>query len=60
MGFNTDWSKNQFYNDKIKSIITDKGLKQIMPEFTRIVKSLKTIIDYIITNNKSIAPKINN
>ena len=51
--FNID-RKNDFYASKLESVIND-----IMNEYTRIRESSKTLIDYIITNNKSITAKNN-
>ena len=54
--FNID-RKNDFYAIKLESVINDNGLKYIMNEYTRITDSSKLLINYIITNNRSIMAK---
>ena len=53
--FNID-RKNDFCASKLEN---DNGLKHVTNEYTRLTESSKTIIDYIITNNRSITAKNN-
>lgn len=57
--FNIDWSKESFYKNKLKCLLDDNGLKQVMKDFTRITENSKTLIDYIISNNQNISAEIN-
>lgn len=50
--FNIDWANNNFYRNKIERLLNDNGLRQIVKEFTRVTDTTRTIIDYVITNNK--------
>lgn len=52
--FNIDYSKDTFYKRKIKDIIYQYGLYQLVNSPTRITKTSSTIIDYIITNEKEL------
>ena len=38
----------------MQCLLDDNGLKQVIGEFTRITQSLKTLIDFIITENNNI------
>ena len=42
------------HRNRIKSIIEDNGLGQVVNEYTRVPKNSSTIIDYVITNNYKI------
>ena len=45
---------NVFTREKIKCIINDNGLKQLIKDYTISTKDLKTLIDYVITNVENI------
>lgn len=50
--FNIDLLKESFYKDKILKTLNDRGTKQQVTEPTRITPSSKTLIDYVISNEK--------
>lgn len=52
--FNIDISKNSFYKEKLLQSISRVGLHQIINQFTRVTENSSTIIDLILTNNKSL------
>ena len=54
VNFNTDWSNEGTYKNRLKCDFSDNELKQIVNDYTRVTASTKTIIDYIITNNTNI------
>lgn len=56
--FNIDLSKDNFYSNKLKDIITKNGLYQKVDTFTRITKNSATMIDLLITNNKELKHKV--
>lgn len=58
--FNIDVSSDTFYSGKLKTLINDWGMKQVVNEYTRITKTSKTVIDLIITNNFNIVCKVLN
>ena len=41
-----DNSKEGTYKNRLKCAFSDKGLKQIVNDYTRVTESTKTIIDY--------------
>ena len=51
--FNIDL-KNFLYRNRIRSIIKDNGVRQVVNEYTRVTKNPSTIKDYVITNNYEI------
>lgn len=48
--FNLDFLKDEFYCEKLKTVITFYGLKQIVTDATRIVQNSQTLIDWALTN----------
>lgn len=48
--FNLNLMINEYYADKLKSIIQFYGYKQIVNEPTRITETSSTLIDLVITN----------
>lgn len=50
--FNMNWLINNNITRKIKNIICDNGFVQLIKQFTRITKDSKTLIDYVIVNDK--------
>lgn len=56
--FNYDLSKYSFYGEKIILSAFCNGLSQVVNSPTRITNTSKTLIDYIITNNKNIPFKV--
>ena len=56
--FNYDWTKDTFYSRKCRNVITQYGLYQIVKEHTRVTDKSKTLIDYVITNNKYFEYKV--
>lgn len=53
--FNIDFKSNTSTSNKIKNIIIDSGFKQIIENPTRITPTSATLVDYIITNNFTVA-----
>lgn len=47
-------SKKTTYKNKLNKIIDDHGMKQKIKDYTRITQETKTLIDLVITNDKSI------
>lgn len=56
--YNIDMSKNSFYSEKLKKLISQNGLYQSVSGFTRITNQSSTIIDLLVTNNKNLIPQI--
>jgi len=52
--FNIDFSVENFYQKKLKETIQSFGLIQMSNNFTRITDTSKTIIDLVLTNDKTI------
>lgn len=52
--FNIDFSRDTFYCKKLRDLFYKNALYQIVTTPTRITNNSETIIDYIVTNNKSI------
>lgn len=48
--FNLDFIKSDFYCCKMKNVFNFYGLKQIVSDPTRIVKTSRTLIDWALTN----------
>lgn len=56
--FNIDWfQSNDVYKKNIERYVKRNGLKQLVNSPTRITKSSKTLIDFVITNSKKITVK---
>lgn len=51
--FNIDLIKDSFYKEKIIKICTDRGLKQHIKDPTRITGNSRTLIDYVLSNDKT-------
>lgn len=56
--FNIDLMKETTYSKKIRKIVQDFGMKQLVNEPTRTTNSSSTLIDLIITNNFEISAKV--
>lgn len=56
--FNFDISKPSFYGDKILSYIYSNGFSQVVDSPTRITNVSKTLIDYVVTNDKNLAVSV--
>lgn len=50
--FNLNWNNNDFYVNKLKEIVSDNGLSQIITADTHVTKLSSTKIDLAITNEK--------
>lgn len=48
---NINWNTNDHDKNEIKNIINDCGFKQTINDYTRISKTSKTIIDYVIVSD---------
>lgn len=58
--FNINFLINSKYTKKIKSLLDQFNLKQLVTVPTRIAKNSKTLIDYVISNNENIDCSIMN
>lgn len=56
--FNIDWLSNNAESRRIKRIIDDNGLHQRVIEHTRITNNSRTLIDYCITNEKTMSATV--
>lgn len=56
--FNINLMKNEFYSEKMKSVLKSLGMKQFINEPTRITKNSKTLIDYVISNRYKMKVKV--
>ncbi len=50
--------QSDFYAKKMKQVIAGTGLKQLISEPTRLTKTSRTLIDYVLTNNFDIKTKV--
>lgn len=48
---NINWRSNDNDKTRISEIINDFGLKQILCQYTRVTKTSKSLIDYVIVND---------
>ena len=51
--FNINWSSNLGYCNRLKSVINDFGLKQMVNSYTHMFGTGGSIIDLVITNSKN-------
>lgn len=56
--FNINLLKNDFYCEKMKSVLKSLGMKQFVSEPTRITKNSKSLIDYVISNRYKMKVKV--
>ncbi len=51
---NIDVKSNEFYSVKLKQLIKDNRLVQVVNDYTRVTYNSKSLIDILITNSKNI------
>lgn len=56
--FNFDLSKPSFYGDKIVSSLYSNGFSQLVDTPTRITDVSKTLIDHVVTNDKTLSVSV--
>lgn len=56
--FNINWNGNEFYSKKLKVLVNDLGLKQLVKDFTHVQVDSKTIIDLLLTNGSMLKSSI--
>lgn len=52
--FNINLLKKTNYSDKVLKIINNQGMKQFLKTPTRVTKTSKSLIDYVISNDYNI------
>jgi acetolactate synthase regulatory subunit len=52
--FNIDFSRPSFYQKKLQMVFEAYGLKQMTKDMTRVTETSQSMIDLVLTNNKSI------
>lgn len=59
--FNLNWLDNtRYYPTKFRNTVNDLGLRQIVPEVTRVTNESKTMIDLVLTNDTSLSAMVLN
>lgn len=56
--FNINLKKDTYYSKIMKDTIYQHGLYQLVQDYTRITDTSKTLIDYIITNDKNLQHEV--
>lgn len=50
--------QSDFYAKKMKQVIANTGMKQLIKDPTRITKASRTLIDYVLTNNFNVKANV--
>lgn len=56
--FNVNVARDTFYSEKLKTIVSSHGMYQLVQGFTRVKQNSSTMIDLIITNDKTIKHQV--
>lgn len=54
--FNIQYNRDNYEKNRLQKLIQNNGMKQLVNEFTRIVKDSSSIIDLVISNNFHLLP----